>query len=168
MKKIIYILLIIIILSTYIHSNKVVIPDESIRFRIIPNSNDITDQKTKQSIKKDLEKELFPKLEKASSIEESRTIIKENEPLIKETLDKYNIPYTINYGNNYFPEKEYKGVTYKEGEYESLVITLGEASGNNWWCVMYPPLCLIESQSNNYEEPEYKFYIEEILSKLTN
>ena len=168
MKKIIYILLIIIILSTYIHKNEIIIPEESIRFRIIANSNNIKDQETKLMIKKDLETTLFPKLENAKSIEESRTIIKENEPLIKDTLNKYNIPYTINYGNNYFPEKEYLGKNYPEGNYESLVISLGEGTGNNWWCVMYPPLCLIESNRYNYEEPEYKFYIEEILSKLTS
>ena len=48
----------------------------------------------------------------------------------------------INYGKNYFPEKNYKGITYEAGEYESLVISLGEAEGNNWWCVMYPALCI--------------------------
>lgn len=164
MKKIIYIVLIIIIFSLYLGTTKdIVIPKESIRFRIIANSNDPNDQLLKLDIKKDLEDNLFTKLENSHSIEESRKIIKDNEGLIEETLNKYDIPYSINYGNNYFPKKTYKGVNYEEGEYESLVISLGEAKGNNWWCVIYPPLCLIDQEK---EENEYKFYIKEILDKF--
>ena len=146
----------------------IIIPKDSIRFRIIANSNDKIDQSTKLLIKKDLEKNLFELIQDSKSIEETREIIKNNEQVIKNTINKYNIPYSINYGENYFPEKEYKGITYKEGKYESLVITLGNGSGNNWWCVMYPPLCLLESTAENYEDIEYKSFIKEIISQLTS
>ena len=52
--------------------------------------------------------------------------------------------YKVNYGMNYFPVKKYDGVTYKEGNYESLVVSIGEAKGNNYWCILYPPLCMID------------------------
>ena len=169
MKKIIYILLIIIMLCLWITSKQEnLLPDETIRFRIIANSNIAVDQSTKMIIKKDLEQNLFTIIEDSNSIEETRQLIKDNEIVIKNTLDKYNVPYSINYGQNYFPEKTYKGITYEEGEYESLVITLGEGAGNNWWCVMYPPLCLLESQGDNYDEIEYKSYFKEIISQLTS
>ena len=169
MKKIIYIMLIIIIMCLWItKENENLIPSNSIRFRIIANSNSEIDQTTKLLIKKDLEQNLFPKLENSTSPEETEQIIKDNEQVIKSTIEKYNIPYSINYGLNYFPEKTYKGITYDSGNYESLVISLGEASGNNWWCVMYPPLCLLESNSNNYDEIEYKSYIKKIISQLTS
>ena len=169
MKKIIYIMLIIVIMCLWItKENENLIPSNSIRFRIIANSNSEIDQTTKLLIKKELEQNLFPKLENSTSPEETEQIIKENEQVIKSTIEKYNIPYSINYGLNYFPEKTYKGITYDSGNYESLVISLGEASGNNWWCVMYPPLCLLESNSNNYDEIEYKSYIKEIISQLTS
>lgn len=169
MKKIIYIMLIIITMCLWItEENEKLIPSNSIRFRIIANSNSEIDQTTKLLIKKDLEQNLFPKLENSTSPEETEQIIKDNEQVIKSTIEKYNIPYSINYGLNYFPEKTYKGITYDSGNYESLVISLGEASGNNWWCVMYPPLCLLESNSNNYDEIEYKSYIKEIISQLTS
>ena len=61
------------------------------------------------------------------------------------------------------PEKEYKGVKYKEGYYESWVITLGEGEGNNWWCVLFPPLCLVEAEEA--DEVEYKFFIKELIDK---
>ncbi len=169
MKKIIYIMLIIIIGMLWITKGKNgILPEESIRFRIIASSNSNIDQGTKMLIKKDLEKNVFQLIEESKSIEETRKIIKEKEKVIKNTIDKYNIPYTINYGQNYFPEKNYKGITYKEGEYESLVVTLGNGTGNNWWCVMYPPLCLLESNGENYDDIEYKSYFYEIISQLTS
>lgn len=166
MKKIIYIILIIFILSTAFFSNnsKVTIPEESIRFRIIANGNELKDQSMKQNIRKDLENNLFKLIENSKSIEETRKIINDNQDLIEETLDKYNTPYNINYGYNYFPEKEYDGTTYSAGDYESLVITLGEAEGDNWWCVMYPPLCLLESEE---EDVEYEFFLNKVLKNLS-
>lgn len=171
MKKFLYIILIIIVLSFYLtNQNNPIIPSNSIRFRIIANSNSNIDQTTKKQIKKDLETSFFPLLDKSKSLTETRNIIKNNEYIIKNTLDSYNIPYTINYGTNYFPKKTYKGINYDEGQYESLVISLGEAKGNNWWCVMYPPLCLLDmnDEEEDYNEVEYKFYIQEIISKLTS
>lgn len=169
MKKIIYIMLIIIVLTFYLYNSKdSLLPENSVRFRIIANSNSNIDQGTKLLIKKDLEQNLFTLLENSTSPEETKQIIKANENIIKETIEQYNIPYSINYGLNYFPEKNYKGITYEEGEYESLVISLGEGAGNNWWCVMYPPLCLLESKSEDYSDVEYKSYFYEIISKLTS
>lgn len=149
-------------------SKQELLPEDSIRFRIIANSNSNLDQGTKMLIKKDLEQNLFKLLENSRSPEETRKIISENETIIKDTIEKYNVTYTMHYGENYFPTKNYKGVTYEEGNYESLVISLGEGKGNNWWCVMYPPLCLLESQGEEYNEVEYKSYFQEILSKLTS
>lgn len=166
MKKILYILSIIFLLIIFINmKNNQTIQDESIRFRIIANSNSLEDQNLKKLIKRELEINLFPLLENSQSIYETRNIIHQNKNLIDEILSKYNIDYDINYGINFFPEKEYDDYVYQEGNYESLVIKLGEAKGNNWWCVMYPPLCLIDQNSNNKEDIEYKLYIKEILQK---
>ena len=148
--------------------NNNVVPNDTIRFRIIANSNNHLDQTTKLLIKKDLETNLFPLLETSTSSEETKMIIENNQQVIKKTIEKYNVPYSINYGKNYFPEKTFQGITYDEGEYESLVISLGEATGNNWWCVMYPPLCLLESNTPQQETIEYKSYFWEIISQLTS
>ena len=169
MRKIIYIVLIISVMYLWItNENNNVVPDDSIRFRIIANSNSQMDQTTKLLIKNDLEHNLFPLLEDSESLEETKNIIKYNQQVINSTIEKYNIPYSINYGKNYFPEKNYNGILYEEGEYESLVISLGEASGNNWWCIMYPPLCLLENNQSNQPKKEYKSYLWEIISQLTS
>lgn len=167
MKKIIYIALIIIIMVLWISVKKSdLLPEDSIRFRLIANSNNDIDQGTKLLIKKDLEQNIFKLLQDSSSAEETKKILKENEEVIKSTIEKYNVPYDIKYGKNYFPQKNHKGIIYKEGEYESLVISLGEAAGNNWWCVMYPPLCLLESNEKKINDVEYKSYFQEIITKF--
>ena len=65
---------------------------------------------------------------------------------------------------NYFPKKVYKGIIYEEGEYESLVITLGSGQGDNFWCVLFPPLCLLEG-NNDTEDVTYQFFVKEMLEK---
>ena len=163
MKKIIVILF--IISSLYILNNKdeIIIPANSIRFRIIANSNSIEDQTLKNTIKDDLITNVLPNITNTNDID---TTINNSIPLIKETLNKYNTNYEISYGNNYFPKKIYKGINYPSGKYKSLVITLNEGLGNNFWCVMYPPLCLIEN--NNSNNIEYKSIVKEIVNKYNN
>lgn len=163
MKKILYILSIIFIMFLYINIQDKKIDEDTIRFRIIANSNTYEDQQLKRVIKKDIELNIFPLLENSNSVIETKQTIQNNLPTIEKILSKYNVEYNISLGENYFPQKEYDNYIYKEGYYESLVIELGEATGNNWWCVMYPPLCLVES--NKEEDIEYKLYIEEILHK---
>ena len=67
---------------------------------------------------------------------------------------------------HYFPTKTYKGITYDEGNYESLLVTLGSGKGDNWWCVLFPPLCLLEAEeSSDVKDVEYKSFIKEIIEK---
>ena len=174
MKK--YIILILsIIFIFYVYNNveaeETIIPDEAIRFRVIANSNNIYDQNIKIQVRNVIQNKIFELLKGVDDIDETRNIIKSNVDLLnqltEETLNKlnYDMDFKINYGYNYFPEKKYKGIKYKEGEYESLVITLGEGKGDNWWCVLFPPLCLIEADESDVEDSEYTFFIREIINK---
>lgn len=151
MKKFLIIIsLIIISLASYTKGEEIVIPDEAIRFRVVAKSNSEEDQKIKMKVKDNLQVEINKLLKNSKSIDESRRLLKSNQNSfstnVKNTLlaNKSNDIYNINYGFNYFPKKEYKGITYKEGYYESLVVTIGDGKGDNWWCVLFPPFCLIE------------------------
>ena len=86
-------------------------------------------------------------------------------PQIENVVKKNTDDYFINYGNNYFPEKKYSNITIPEGNYESLVITLGDGKGDNWWCMLFPPLCLIEASNYDLENVTYTTYIEKIINK---
>lgn len=170
MKKISIVLLIVIILivsNTKASAN--IIPNEAIRFRVIANSNSDYDQGIKMLVKDSVEKKLYNLLKDTKGIDNAREIINANiddiDNVVNKTLkdNNYNEGYNVNFGMNYFPEKEYKGITYDEGYYESLVITLGKGEGNNWWCVLFPPLCLLEAEES--DEVEYKFFIKELIDK---
>ena len=56
---------------------------------------------------------------------------------------------------------------YPEGNYESLVITLGFGLGDNWWCVLFPPLCLLEAEEEEVSTANYTFYVREVLEKFS-
>ena len=152
-------------------SEEIVIPDEAIRFRVVAESNTKEDQETKTIVKETLEEDLDTLLKDSTSIDETRSILKENqnhfESLIERTLltNKINTGYKVNFGLNYFPEKNYKGVIYEEGYYESLVVTIGNGNGENWWCVLFPPLCLMEGEDTNTDEVEYKSFVKEMIDK---
>ena len=172
MKKTIILILLIGIFYVFISdalAKNLMIPEDAIRIRIIPNSNSAFDQDVKGKVKDKLEITMYDLLKDAESSEEAKEIIKNNLELVdndvKNILSKenYNKGYKINFGMNYFPSKEYKGVKYEEGYYESLLITLGKGEGDNWWCVLFPPLCLIEGEEDT--EVEYKSIVMEILDK---
>lgn len=172
MKKCILLLLMICIFYVFISNalaKTLTIPNDAIRIRIIPNSNSSFDQDIKSKVKDKIEITMYDLLKDASSFEEAENIIRDNLELVDKDVKKvlseenYNKGYKINYGDNYFPEKVYKGITYEEGYYKSLLITLGEGKGDNWWCVLFPPLCLIEGEESS--DVEYKSIVMEILDK---
>lgn len=176
MKKFILILLAMIIMFFVYSNNKVdaevIIPDGAIRVRVIANSNSLYDQSIKMKVKDYIEKNISTLLLSVTDIDEARDIINSNISSLNNGIDNifndnnYNMDYNVNFGNNYFPDKEYKGVIYKEGEYESLVVTIGKGQGDNWWCVLFPPLCLLEGKDNNSSDVEYKSFVKEMLDRI--
>lgn len=166
MKKIIVVLFFVIVTSVFINEKEnILIPKDAIRFRIIANSNSKNDQNLKLDIKNDVEKELYKLISNAKTIDEARRIIEKNIPEVEKILNKYNINYDIKFGENYFPQKNYKGIKYDAGNYESLVITIGEGLGKNWWCVLFPPLCLLDEE-NKLDNNEYKLYATKLINKF--
>lgn len=167
MKKILILLALISIILLYTNKTEeyVIVPNESIRFRIIPNSNTAEDLYMKEEVKEGIS-DIITSLSK-ENINKTRTNIVNNLPLLRNKVqnvfdeNNYNQNFSINYGINYFPEKTYKGVKYQSGNYESMVVSIGNASGDNYWCVLFPPLCMMEAKES--EKVEYKFFIKEII-----
>jgi len=166
--------LFILIILTYVVIGNVVatnniIPDEAIRIRVIANSNSEYDQQIKLKVKDTLEYDMYNLLKDTRDLEEARTIITNNLSKVETNIDKtlqkenYKLPFKVNFGLNYFPSKEFKGITYDEGYYESVVVTLGEGLGDNWWCVLFPPLCTIEAEEST--DVEYTTMVKSIIDK---
>jgi len=170
MKKIILVIfaiLTIFLVYKKVSAEEVIIPDTSIRLRVIPNSNSNYDQAMKQVVKSYLEEDVYNLFKDTNDIDEARVLIDDNidniEVNIQNIFNKYNydMSFSVNYGYNYFPEKEFKNVIYEEGYYESIVVSIGEAKGDNWWCVLFPNLCLVEE-----DDVEYTSLVKEIIDKI--
>ena len=171
MKYVPYFIVVIAIYMMIGHfvSAKYTIPKEAIRVRVIAGSNDKYDQEVKMNVKNIVTSDMYNLMSNVDNIERARESITNNIPTLSKDIDKYlneinyNTNYDINFGYNYFPKKIYKGVEYKEGMYESLVVTLGNGEGNNWWCVLFPPICMIEAEEST--DVEYTTMVKEIINK---
>ncbi len=166
MKKIIIVLfLFAVVFFINQGEEEYIIPNNAIRLRVIANGNTFEDQAKKMEIKNNIENLLKSDLMTVTNKDQAGALINKKIPEIKTMINNYNIPYNLNYGQNYFPEKSYKGVKYESGNYESLVVTLGNGGGENWWCVLFPPLCLMEAEESNSENVDYAWFVKDVFKK---
>ena len=167
-----------------------VIPDDAIRLRILANSNSQQDQEIKRQIRDAVRAEIESWVENYRSVEKARKVINSHLPEIKEIVANelkkagLNITFSVQLGTFSFPTKLYGSFIYPAGDYEAVLITLGEGLGANWWCVLFPPLCFIDIDSGEAikeddhnkdlpaeekeesNDPEIKFFIVDLLSNL--
>ncbi|WP_410512651.1 stage II sporulation protein R [Paenibacillus sp. BR2-3] len=134
------------------------IPQEAIRLRILANSDGAQDQLIKRQLRDAIVAQMnqwVSALEDPQSLEQARVLIRSHLPelnaLVGAELQKRGIDYSykVELGVVPFPTKLYGGTVYPAGEYEALRITLGEGKGQNWWCVLFPPLCFIDAGSGD-------------------
>jgi stage II sporulation protein R len=147
------------ILSLYIPKNEVtakeaiVIPNEAIRLRILANSDHESDQVLKRLVRDEVNIKITEWVSELTSIDDARSLLQSKLPEVQEiarTVMKEqgsNQSVKVDFGNVQFPTKLYGQFLYPAGEYEAILITLGEGTGANWWCVLYPPLCFLDFSS---------------------
>lgn len=137
---------------------EVSIPQDSIRLRILANSDSTGDQLVKRQIRDRVVEQInqwVAGLEDPQSLEQARTLIRNHLPelteLVGRELEQRGISYNyhVELGTVPFPTKMYGGRVYPAGEYEAVRITLGAGKGQNWWCVLFPPLCFIDAGSGD-------------------
>ena len=118
------------------------IAKEILRFRVLANSDSVSDQKIKQKVKNDVQMELGRILADTETLEETKVQILGQIDTIRQTAQ--NAAGTdivkVSLGKEWFPERIYGKYTFPEGEYETLLVKIGKAQGHNWWCVLYPEL----------------------------
>lgn len=127
------------------------IASQIIRFHVIANSDSAEDQALKLKVKSALTEALRPKLSSLTDVNEARRVIEENlaalealsEDIIQENGYQYTVTASLETG--YFPIKIYGDLTLPPGQYEALRVEIGEAKGQNWWCIMFPPLCFVDA-----------------------
>ena len=100
-------------------------------------------------------KYLTPILSEANSKSEAMTLVKQNLDDISKVAslvlerEGYNYDANARLTSEYFPTRCYDDVVLESGEYDSLIVNLGSGSGNNWWCVVYPPLCFVATDDSS-------------------
>lgn len=164
-----------ILLSIFSYSNATSsnISDSVFRLHVIANSNSKEDQDLKYAVRDELIKYMNSISENISSKKEAIKLINENKDefytIAKKVIidNGFNYDVNIQIGNFSFPTKNYGDISLPTGYYDALKVEIGEASGQNWWCVMFPSLCFVdisngivpeeskEDLQNNLPEEEY-------------
>ncbi len=126
------------------------IAGEIFRLHVIANSDTQKDQELKLEVKNQVVDFLEETVGETHSAEETKeavlTHLAQIEEEARDTVEEkgYDYPVQAVVEKTYFPEKTYGDCTFPAGEYEALVIRIGDAKGKNWWCVLYPSLCFLD------------------------
>lgn len=147
------------------------ISSKIIRFHVIANSDSAEDQALKLAVRDKILEFIYPKLKLSKSIDESRKILQSNDGAIKAIAEKvikekgynYNVVSTLSQEN--FPVKVYGNITLPQGRYEAYRVIIGNGKGQNWWCVMFPPLCFIDVTKGEVAYKETEGAMKKVLSK---
>lgn len=121
---------------------------EVLRLHVIANSDSSEDQELKLKVRDELlrqSKTIFSPASKKESAEKAacknlQKLLKAAEKTVRENGKDYSVCVSV--GKSSFPTKVYENVTLPAGEYDAVRVVIGEGKGKNWWCVMFPPLCL--------------------------
>lgn len=145
-----------------------------LRIHIRADSNSDADQNVKYKVKAAVVEYLTPYIAQADSKQKAMNIVNAQLGNIEKVCDKTLAQNGFTYTSRaklcaeQFPDRAYNGVTLAAGVYDALIVELGSGSGNNWWCVVYPPLCFVGGESNGSNQIVYKSKIMEIIRKWQN
>lgn len=125
-----------------------------VRFHVIAVSDDEYEQQLKLRVRDAVLEYISPRLEGAESSGQAREILADELDNIRETAQAVSEGrgVTVTLTRENYPTKSYEGFTLPAGEYDSLRVILGEGQGHNWWCIVFPPVCLSAAQADTVEE----------------
>lgn len=149
-----------------------------LRFHVIANSDTMQDQALKLKVRDAVGSKVSELTESAANAQETAEIVAEYSEEIIKTAEEcvkaegYDYKVKIEIGEFYFPTKHYSKISLPAGEYDAVRVIIGEGKGENWWCVLFPPLCFSNGNAvENFEmEKEekvtVKFKITEIFQEI--
>lgn len=164
-----FILLTIITLTIVACSTPTDCSEKYLRIHIRANSNDEYDQKIKYQVKEEIVSYLTPLVSECNDYQSAISMLKREklalEKVANGVLQKngYDYQSKVAVREELFPTRVYGDFTLEEGYYDALIVELGKAKGDNWWCVVYPPLCFTGTN-----QITYKSKIIEIINNYLN
>lgn len=148
--------------------------DSFLRIHIRANSNSAEDQAVKYKVKDKVVQALTPLLANAGTKQEAIKIVSENINYLQSVANDELKANGFSYGckgeirNEKFPTRTYDTLTLESGNYDALILELGTGSGDNWWCVAYPPLCFVNYDQDSSTQLIYRSKLVEIIEKFFN
>lgn len=178
-KKVKYSLILIILLGIYIFISAISyvtavssdLENSIFRLHVIANSDSEEDQNLKYIVRDNLIKYMNDISANAENKEQAIKIAKEHTDdfykIAKQTIINNGYDYDVNVeiGNFTFPTKTYGDISIPAGYYDALRVKIGEANGQNWWCVMFPPLCFVNVSSGIVPDESKKVLEDELSSE---
>lgn len=138
---------------SYARSTSLDIADSVFRLHVLANSDSSEDQALKYKVRDNLLKYMNSICAETTSKDEAISIANSHlddfKKIAEDTISAngYNYTVQVQIGNFEFPTKTYGDISLPAGNYDALRVNIGEAKGQNWWCVMFPPLCFIDVSS---------------------
>lgn len=170
-KKIITIAMIFIVLFIFsaCYEDTISINDKQslVRIHIRADSNEERDQTVKLKVRDELIAYLSPKLEGVEEFDEAYEIISNSVEALElradRVLQENGFSYTaeVELKKEYFPTRMYGNVVVESGVYDALIVRLGSGKGDNWWCVVYPPMCYLDGSG----QVKFKSKIKELIDR---
>ena len=158
--------------QSYVSAVSSNLSDSVFRLHVIANSDSSEDQSLKLKVRDNLLKYMNTISAHCSTKQEAMILANEHKTDFQKIAEKtivengYNYSVKINIDKFYFPTKNYGDITLPAGLYDALRVEIGEAKGQNWWCVMFPSLCFVDISSGIVDD-EAKENLEENLETET-
>ena len=175
MTKSIYIIIVFVVLLLILFG---CMPTQSktdyLRIHIRADSNNTADQSVKYAVKQAIVDYLTPYLAQCNTKSQAMAVVKQQLKNIENVCDKvlsqagFSYKATARLKQEDFPERAYNNVVLPSGVYDALIINLGSGQGNNWWCVVYPPLCFVEGTPTGDNAIVYRSKLLEIINNWKN
>ncbi len=179
MKRIILGIILILLISVsgwWVSSKSEPLEESVLRLHVIANSDDPNDQALKLAVKDDVVDLMQTELANLSDAEEARYRAEHELALIEAvareriTANGYDYPVMVSVGEYDFPTKSYGNLVFPSGRYQAVKVVIGEGQGKNWWCVLFPPLCLVSASDSglgltNPQQAQVSFKCLELLPR---
>lgn len=141
-----------------------------VRLHVVANSDVEADQNLKLKVRDQVVSYLQKRLKHVTNVNEARALMNQERALLSDLaqqvmrVEGYDYRAEVSLGSCYFPIKKYGDLTFPAGDYQALMIRIGQGEGKNWWCVMYPSLCFVDSTYQVVPE-ESKEKLKETMTK---
>lgn len=143
-----------------------------LRIHIRANSNSECDQLVKYEVKAEVVEALTPLLAQATTKAQAMDVVRDNLALIKSVADRvleregFGYKAAAHVCVEEFPTRQYEDLVLESGFYDALILNLGTGEGNNWWCVVYPPMCFVGGADDGGDNLHYKSKLAEVVNNF--